>query len=386
MLSKQVQRLFVHIFITSLTLVCIGIVMIASSSMADADYGHGSMHHYAVLHLLRILLGLLGAVFIYRLSMQSLQYCSPLLMAVGLGLSLMLFVPGFSVSANGATRWLRIGSIVFQPYDLFKLGYLLFLAYALERYHRVQATRELKIAMGVLLLTAVLLLLQPDFGSFFLLGGVMVLVFFLLFGWNRYLLGAIPVIGAIIAWLVISEPYRLQRVMIFFDPWVDRYGLGFQLIQAMIAEGNGGLLGVGLGKSVQKMLYLPEAHTDFTISVFAEELGLFGVMVVLGFIVYLYLLMSKLVEILRQVDMLFESYLVFMIAHFMLMQSLINIGVNYGLLPTKGITLPFLSYGGTSIISHIVMIGMVMSVCRHLKNHFSGQAHYHDTCVSVVKA
>ena len=362
MLASEINILLTRIFVTVLTMVAIGLVMVSSSSMALSDHGYGSVNYHTYAHLFRILLGVAIAYLVSVVGIVVLRRFSPTLMIAGLVLSALVFVPGLSVDVNGASRWLRLGPLVFQPYDLFKLGYILFFAYALDRYFIRQEVDGLKMSMIVLVTISFMLLSQPDFGSFSLLLSVMLLSMLLTTGITKKLLAGGAFMSASLVWLVISEPYRLKRIAVLFDPWSDRYGAGFQLIQAMVAEGSGGLFGIGLGKSIQKMLYLPEAHTDFTISIFAEEAGLLGVTAVILLSVYLYFLLMQLSLRLRTHEYLFESYVVFLVANFIFIQFLFNVGVNYGLLPTKGITLPFMGYGGTSVVSHIVMIGMVMSL------------------------
>ncbi|TNF92308.1 MAG: cell division protein FtsW, partial [Gammaproteobacteria bacterium] len=222
------------------------------------------------------------------------------------------------------------------------------------------------------------LLLQPDFGSFALMSAIALLMIFLISGFTPRLVLIVTVSFALAAYLVISEPYRLERVQMLFDPWRDRYGSGFQLIQALIAEGNGGMFGVGLGASIQKMLYLPEAHTDFTISILAEEAGMLGVLFVIFAGIYLYILLMNFSLMLLKRELRYESYTVFIIANMIFVQLLINIGVNYGVLPTKGVPLPFMGYGGTSVVVHLMLIGVVLSFFRvlpdaaHESNVFPG--------------
>ncbi len=389
MLIKEINQLLARILVTGLTMLGIGLVMVSSASMALSDYSYGSMYHHTAAHLAKIVLGIGAAMVVYMFGIRSLQKFSPSLMMAGFFLSLLLFVPSLSVDVNGAVRWLKLGPLVFQPYDLFKLGYILFLAHALERYQKVNESDDLKTSITVLFIACVLLALQPDFGSFSLLVSVMLLMFFLIKGITRELIFIGTFILVAVVWLITSAPYRMRRVEIFFDPWSDRYGSGFQLIQAMVAEGSGSITGVGLGQSVQKMLYLPEAHTDFPVSIFAEETGLLGVFFVLVLITYLCLQLARLSFKLRQHEILFECYLVFLIASFIFIQSLFNIGVNYGLFPTNGITLPLMGYGGTSVVSHIIMIGMVMSISRGLKykaSIYSMNAITHDVSVAPARS
>ena len=362
MLNSQLDTLLSKVLVVSLTMVAIGIVMVSSSSMALSDHGYGNITYHTNAHLFRVFLGLLLAYLVSVFGINLLRRLSPSFMLAGLLLSILVFVPGLSVDVNGATRWLRFGPLVFQPYDLFKLGFILFFAYSLDRYYLKNDRHGLHISVAVLMIISLLLLAQPDFGSLSLLLSVVLLMIVLVSGVTRKLIYTAAVLISGLVWLVISEPYRIKRIETLLDPWSDRYGSGFQLVQAMIAEGSGGITGVGLGQSIQKMLYLPEAHTDFTISIFAEETGLLGVLFAMILAVYLYFLLMRISLLLRNETYFFESYVVFLVANFIFVQFLLNIGVNYGLLPTKGITLPFMGYGGTSVVSHIVMIGMVLSL------------------------
>lgn len=376
MLNTEINSLLAKIFIVALTMVAMGLVMVSSSSMALSDHGYGSMSYHTYAHLARVCLGLFLAYIISNVGIKVLRLLSPSLMLAGLVLSALVFVPGLSVDVNGASRWLRVGSLVFQPYDLFKLGFILFFSYALDRYFVKNNFDGLRVSVAVLAMVSFMLLSQPDFGSLSLLVSVVLLIVILVTGFTKNLVYGGLVLAASFVWLIISEPYRMKRMATFFDPWSDRYGSGFQLIQAMVAEGSGGITGIGLGESIQKMLYLPEAHTDFTVSVFAEEVGLIGVLFTVLLSVYLYTLLMRLSFMLRNNEYLFECYVVFLVANFIFIQFLFNIGVNYGLLPTKGITLPFMGYGGTSVVSHIVMIGMVMSL-KKLPTHDANRSPYY---------
>ena len=361
MSSPELNHLLAKVFIVSLTMVSIGLVMVSSSSMALSDHGYGSMTYHTYAHLVRVMLGVLLAYIVTLVGIRVLRRLSPSFMLAGLLLSVLVFVPSFSVDVNGATRWLRFGPLVFQPYDLFKLGFILFFAYSLDRYFVQNDTQGIKMSLAGMMIISMLLLAQPDFGSLSLLVSVVLLMVVLVSGITKKLVYGGLALLACMVWLVVSAPYRLKRIEILLDPWSDRYGSGFQLIQAMVAEGSGGITGIGLGQSIQKMLYLPEAHTDFTISIFAEETGMLGVLFAIALAMYLYVLLMRISLILRKDAYLFESYVAFLVANFIFVQFLLNIGVNYGLLPTKGITLPFMGYGGTSVVSHIVMIGMVLS-------------------------
>lgn len=356
------------VLVAALTIIAIGMVTVSSSSMAVSDHSYNSVLYHTVAHAGRVFIGLCLAALTYFIGINSLRNISLVLLLFGLTLCYLVFVPGLSVEVNGAARWLDLGGLVFQPYDIFKLGCILYFAHVLDRYQRNDDISGIVVTFIIVCAATLCLLMQPDFGSLTLLLGVILITTFLVFGLTRYYLYfSLLVIGGAI-WLILSEPYRLERVLTMLNPWSDRYGSGFQLVQAMVAEGSGGLSGVGLGQSIQKMLYLPEAHTDFTISVMAEETGMAGVMLVILLMVYLYLKLMFISYKLGKLQKLYESHVVFIAATFIFIQFVFNIGVNYGVLPTKGITLPFMAYGGTSIVSHIVMIGMVLSAARSLGN------------------
>lgn len=365
-----------QITVITASLVALGMVMVSSSSMAFSDYSYGSMFYHTIAHAVRIIVGLVLALLIYIMGIKWLRKFSLTLLLIGLVLSLMIFVPAVSVDVNGAARWLRLGPLVFQPYDLFKLGYILFFSYVLERYQEKGDGQRLVVSYVILGTASIILILQPDFGSLLLLVSVAMLTIFVVSGITKHYFYVVMIIIVLGAWMILSEPYRMQRVVMFFDPWSDRYGSGFQLIQALVAEGSGGIYGVGLGQSIQKMLYLPEAHTDFTISIFAEEIGVIGVLATLFLSVYLYILLMGLSRKLRQQHQYFECNVVFLVANFFFLQFLFNLSVNYGMLPTKGITLPFMGYGGTSIVSHIAMIGMALAAGRRSASPRNMQTNY----------
>jgi cell division protein FtsW len=351
---------------------CIGIVMVASSSSAVSDNHYDAVMHHTVLHTIRVIIGIVLAAAIFLIKPNRLKQLSPVILIIGVTMLLLVFVPSIGITVNGATRWVYMGYFVFQPYEFFKFGFILFSAYFIEKYKNDGNNIYLLSIFFVYCLASASLLMQPDFGSFALMSAMALLMIFLVSGLTPRLALIILVALVVATYLIISEPYRLERVQILLDPWRDRYGSGFQLIQALIAEGNGGLFGVGLGASIQKMLYLPEAHTDFTISILAEEAGMLGVFFVIFAGIYLYILLMNFSLVLMKRDFRYESYTVFIIANMIFVQLLINIGVNYGVLPTKGVPLPFMGYGGTSVVVHLMLIGVVLSFFRTLSDAHQG--------------
>ena len=364
MLNTEINGLLARIFIVALTMVAMGLVMVSSSSMALSDHGYGSMSYHTYAHLARVCLGVFLAYIISNVGIKVLRLLSPSLMLAGLILSALVFVPGLSVDVNGASRWLRVGPLVFQPYDLFKLGFILFFSYALDRYFVKNNYDGLRMSVAVLVTVSFMLLSQPDFGSLSLLVSVVLLLVILVTGVTKNLIYGGLLLAASFVWLIVSEPYRMKRMATFFDPWSDRYGSGFQLIQAMVAEGSGGITGIGLGESIQKMLYLPEAHTDFLFSVLSEELGFVGCL----FVIILYVAMVAKIFFIgiraEKAGLKFGAYLSYGISICLGLQAFLNIGVNMGALPTKGLTLPFISYGGNSILSLSFAVGLVLRVYR----------------------
>lgn len=345
-------------------LVCIGIVMVASSSIAVADAEGLGPFHYLRRHLVYLGLGTVAAVVAARTELRLLERFSGVLIGLGMLSLLAVFVPGIGMRINGAQRWLDLGVASFQPVEAVKLAMICYLASYLVR-HREAVERKLFgvfKAVLVVLVLAVLLLMQPDFGSAALLLAVAIGMIWLGGARMRNLLMlGLPLVPAAI-WVAFSEDYRIQRLTSFLDPWKDPFNDGFQLTQALIAIGRGEWFGVGLGASVQKLFYLPEAHTDFILAVIGEEFGLFGILLVIATYV---LLMARGLDIgLRgvKVGQQFAGYLAFGISLSIGLQAMVSIGVNLGVLPTKGLTLPLISSGGSSVLMTCAMAGVLLRV------------------------
>jgi len=346
----------------AIALAAFGVVMVASSSIAVADGQHIGEFYYLKRHVLFLAAGVLGALFLMRIELRLMEKFAFGAMLIGFALLLAVFVPHFGMRINGARRWINLAVIGFQPVEAVKLIIVLYLASYLVR-HREGVERKffgVVKPMGVAAFTAVLLLAQPDFGSAALIATVTVGMVWLAGARmrNLLLLGAplIPVAG----WLALSTDYRVKRLTSFLDPWKDPFNDGFQLTQALIAVGRGEWFGVGLGGSVQKLFYLPEAHTDFILAVIGEELGLAGIVFVLG--LFALLVGRGLMLGLRGVEVgqRFAGYVAFGISLMIGLQALVSVGVNLGVLPTKGLTLPLISSGGSSVLMTCVMLGVLL--------------------------
>jgi cell division protein FtsW len=344
-------------------LVAFGIVMIASSSIAVADGQHIGEFHYLIRHFVFLLLGGGTAVAIVRwVELDQLEKYSGWLMLGTFFLLALVFVPHIGMRVNGARRWIHLGFSGFQPVELAKLTVVLYVASYLVRHRDAVELKFLGAVKPVLVagLTAVMLLAQPDFGSATLIGVVTIGMLWLGGARMRNLLiMGLPMIP-LGAWLALSTDYRVKRLTSFLDPWKDPFDNGFQLTQALIAVGRGKWFGVGLGGSVQKLFYLPEAHTDFILAVIAEELGFVGVLAVLALFA---LLVGRGLQLgLRGVEVGQHraGYVAFGISLMLGLQALVSVGVNLGVLPTKGLTLPLISSGGSSTLMTCIMLGVLV--------------------------
>ena len=345
----------------ALVLLGLGLVMVASASLhriGEAPF------YYVNRHLVAIGLGLLGALIISRVPVTLWERSGTLLYFIGLLLLVLVLVPGVGREANGATRWIPLGAFNLQSSEFMKLFMVIYIAGYLVR-------RQLEVAhsiwgfikpMLLLVIACSLIMVQPDFGTttvllatamgMLFLGGVPVWQFAILIG----------LAGSALVGLVLVSPYRLQRVTAFLDPWADVENSGYQLAQALIALGRGEWFGVGLGNGIQKQFYLPEAHTDFLMAVIGEEFGLLGTLVVITLFALIVWRAFRIGARAEAHSRRFSAYVAYGFGLWIGMQAFINIGVNVGLLPTKGLTLPFMSYGGNSIIVAILVVAILLRI------------------------
>ncbi|HEX7342496.1 MAG TPA: putative lipid II flippase FtsW [Rhodanobacteraceae bacterium] len=350
------------LLIVIIALVSFGIVMVASSSIAVAAGKHIGEFYYLKHHLVYLALGFILAAVAMRTEMKFIERWHFAWLAGGIILLLVVFVPHLGMRINGARRWLHLGPLSFQPVEAMKLIIIIYLASYLVRHQDGVETRffgALK-PMLVAVLTAVLLLAQPDFGSAVLIMGVTVGMIWLGGARMRYLLYMGSTLVPVGIWLATSQSYRVERITSFLNPWKDPFDNGFQLVQALIAIGRGQWFGVGLGDSVQKLFYLPEAHTDFILAVIGEELGLAGIVLVIG--LFALLVWRGLAMGLKGVrlNQRFAGYVAFGVSMMIGLQAMVSIGVNLGVLPTKGLTLPLISSGGSSVLMTCLMLGVLL--------------------------
>lgn len=359
-------------------LLMLGVLMVTSaSSFTTEKYGVG-LYHYSIRQMIYIAIGIFGGVCAYKISMEKMYIWSSLMVPLAVLVLVLVLIPGIGREVNGAMRWIPLGGINFQPSEVAKLMAFIYVAGFLQRHNDKIKNEMLYLItpLCVLGFLGVLLLLEPDFGSTAVLMGVGLGMIFIagVSAWRfsiMIMLTLIMMVG-----LLYSAPYRVARLKTFLDPWQYQFGEGFQLINSLMAIGRGELTGMGIGESVQKLGYLPEAHTDFIFAVYAEETGLLGV----GFLIFLLLMLVTRTFMIgkraESCNMKFGAYLSYGIGLWIVGQAYINLAVAMGRLPTKGLTLPLLSYGGSSMITVLIAIGIVFRVdvdSKHQLNKINAQ-------------
>jgi len=356
------------------TLLFIGLIMVGSASISIADGKLGQPLFYFNRQLIFTVIGIVLATISMRIRLSVWRQMAPLLLIIGVGLLILVLIPGVGREVNGSRRWLPLGPISIQVAEVIKLFSVIYVADYLQRHHSLLQGSFFKVIGPLILLgvAAILLLLQPDMGSVVVIFATVLAMLFL--GGSRLDVFAtlISIFAALFMALIWFAPYRLQRLKTFMDPWEDPFGSGFQLTQALIAFGRGDWLGVGLGSSMQKLFYLPEAHTDFLYSILAEELGLLGalsVLILFGIFIWRALAIGRAAELSGQV---FGSQIAYGMGIWIGLQACINMGVNMGVLPTKGLTLPLMSYGGSSLLISCVGIALLFRV--DIETRFPEQA------------
>jgi cell division protein FtsW len=347
----------------ALAIVLLGLVMVASASITIAGRD-GAPFAYLERQLVLVLIGLLAAALSFAVPTRRLEQAAVPLLWIAIALLLALFVPGLSHLVNGSRRWLSIGALNFQASEAARVLTLIYIARYAVRYE--EALRSglggLARPLGLLALIALLLLLEPDFGAASVLFLTGFGVLFIAGARLRWVLAMLLAAGGSMLLLVLFSSYRMRRLTAFLDPWADPFHSGFQLTQSLIAIGRGAWFGVGLGASVQKLFYLPEAHTDFLFAVLAEELGLVGVALTLALFLALAWRVLLIARRAYEAGLKFQCYLAAGFGLWLGVQAFVNIGVNMGVLPTKGLTLPLMSYGRSSLITTLAWLGIVLRV------------------------
>ncbi len=337
-----------------LMLLTVGLVMVGSAAVALGG-------EYLSKHMVFLAAALLGAgvAFAVPTALWERFYLLPWCAAVLV--SVLVLVPAIGHEVNGASRWIRLGSFSVQAAEVAKFGLCVYLAGYLARHHqRIGSAGVLLLPLLMVAIVAALLILEPDLGSAVVIVVAAIALLFLAGGKLRYFLGLAVIGSGALALLIMYAPYRIARMVAFLDPWAVAYGSGYQLTQALIAFGRGEMFGLGLGEGIQKLFYLPEAHNDFIFAVIAEEIGGVGAIAVALLMAFLVLKIFAAARWHLRESRAFHGYLAYFVGLLLGLQLLVNLGVNTGVLPTKGLTLPFVSYGGNSLIISSAMLALVL--------------------------
>jgi cell division protein FtsW len=351
----------------TLILLGLGLVMVYSASIAIAEADKATGHqssYYLVRQGIFILIGLCAGAITFQIPVEWWQKMAPYLFMAGLASLVLVLIPGIGRNVNGSQRWLPLLVINVQPSEFMKLFAAMYVSdYAVRKAAQMDSIVKGFLPMvAVMVIVGFLLLREPDFGAFAVIAAISISILWL-GGINaRIFAGLLALLPVAIVVLIKSSPYRMQRVIGFMDPWADPFGKGYQLSHALIAFGRGEWFGVGLGASVEKLLYLPEAHTDFLLAVIAEELGFVGVLVVLALFIWLVIRAFGIGKEAVANEQYFSALLAQGIGVWIGVQSIINIGVNMGVLPTKGLTLPLLSFGGSGILANCIALAILLRI------------------------
>jgi cell division protein FtsW len=370
--AERAQRgpaIDVPTLIIALSLVLLGLTMVTSASITIAGRD-GAPFSFLVKQLELVLAGAGLAALAFSIPTERLERMAMPLLLLAVGLLVVVLIPGLGHVVNGSRRWLHVGPLNFQVSEAARVLALIYIAGYAVRYEQELRNSFAGLAkpLGLLMVISVLLLAEPDFGAACVLFVTGFGILMLAGAQWRWILSMVVVAGGSMTLLVMFSAYRLRRMMTFMDPWADPFHSGFQLTQSLIAIGRGGLFGVGLGSSVQKLFYLPEAHTDFLFAVLAEELGLAGVALTLGLFLALAWRAFVIARRANEAGLKFQSYLASGFGLWLGVQAFINVGVNMGVLPTKGLTLPFMSYGRSSLIVTLAWLGILLRVHHETVN------------------
>ena len=351
----------------TIVMLCVGLVMVYSSSIAMAEAARhtgNQASYFLIRHALYIGVSVALALAVFQVPMRLWQQYAPYLFVLGMVLLILVLVPGVGKEVNGSQRWLPLGLLNLQPSEAMKFFVVLYASdYTVRKAAYMGSFKKGFAPMFVVMLfVGGLLLREPDFGAFAVITVIAMGILFLGgMNWRLFAgLAALLIVGFVV--LILTSPYRMQRILGFMDPWSDPYGRGYQLSHALIAFGRGEWLGVGLGGSVEKLFYLPEAHTDFLLAVIAEELGFAGVATVIALFAWLVLRTFAIGHQSARLERTFAALVAQGIGLWIGVQAIVNMGVNMGVLPTKGLTLPFMSFGGSAIAANCCAIAVLLRI------------------------
>ena len=361
--NDSLRNIRIAIFLIGISLAAIGTVMVYSASAVFAYDIQKDAAYYLKRHVLFLVIGVVSAALIMSIDLNHLRRLAKPLLLLTILLLVLVLIPGIGQSMGGARRWFRLGPFHIQPAELAKFVMTLYLADVLSRKQAFIRNFRLGFLPPVLLLGVVvlLILMQPDLGTAVLICLVALILFFAARVHGGWLLASFLSGIPLLTVLILMEPYRMRRILAFMDPWADPKGTGFQAIQSLLSFGVGGWTGIGLGKSTQKLFYLPGAHTDFIFSIIGEELGFvgcFAVILLFGLLVYFG------AKVVLTIKGSFLQLFSLGILSILTLEALINIAVSTAAMPTKGLPLPFISYGGSSLVFHCIGLGLLLNIAR----------------------
>ncbi|MFA4989691.1 MAG: putative lipid II flippase FtsW [Candidatus Omnitrophota bacterium] len=359
----MVRNIRVSLFTVVVILICIGVVMIYSSSSIYAWEKYKDGFFFLKRHFIFMLMGAALTFFFMSIDYRKLKVFARPLLIISLILLVLVLIPGLGREVSGARRWFRFKFLSFQPSELANLAIIIYMADFISRKGNLMKTffKGFLAPMCVLAVFTLLIMLQPDLGNTIALSAVVLVMLFVSGVRPAYILSLILASLPVLYFLIFSVAYRKARLLAFLNPWADPRGSGFQIIQSQVALGSGGLFGVGLGHSKQKLFYLPAAHTDFIFSIIGEELGLIGTV---GVIILFIIFIQKGIKIMKNAPDKFGYFLALGLVAMIAFRVVINIGVSCGVLPTKGLPLPFISYGGSSFIFDMICVGILVNIAR----------------------
>lgn len=351
------------IFLVTLILASVGVVIVYSSSAIYAYEKFGDSAFFLKRHLLFLGLGFSLMLYLMSENLDKIRRASKILLLISVGLLFLVLIPGVGASAGGARRWFRFGILSFQPSEFAKFTFLIYMASFLSRkgYRIKDIFYGYLPLVSVISLIGLLILAEPDLGTAAAIVFVGFLIIFIGGGKIKHLATTAFLGLPFFYYQLFSVPYRRKRMFIFLNPWQDQRGAGFQIIQSFLALGSGGLFGVGLGQSKQKLFYLPEAHTDFIFSIIGEELGFLGaasILILFGVLIW------QAMRACLATHRTFNKILIFGIISMLAFEALVNMGISTGIFPTKGMPLPFIGYGGTSLVFHMGAVGLMLNAMR----------------------
>lgn len=367
-LRNDSWHLDISLLVPVIALLSVGLIMVASASFSFAEHKFGDQFFFVKRHIAYLILGIGAMLISFFVRPEVWAKYSLLWIFLSVLLLVAVLIPGVGLNLNGSRRWLGVGGFTLQVSELAKVATVVFLARQLEKYRDTLSVNWLQFGklMAIIGLLVLLLILEPDFGSVVVLSCTFMAMLFLGGSHIRQFITVLTLAAAGFWLMAIAAPYRLARLTAYLDPWSDRFNSGYQLTQSLIAFGRGEWFGVGLGQSVQKMLYLPDAHTDFVFAIYAEEFGFVGVLCLLGLYSFLVIRIMQLGKKAIAHQHWYAAYLLIGFGLLLSGQAFINLGVNAGLLPTKGLTLPFISYGGSSLLVCCAMVGMMLRLGHEL--------------------